>query len=130
MIKPDRCRPDNGLFRRNSTNLCDLLNEITHSKQEGTKKIPSIIPDRIEANPDNTEQGLAKMVLTLIEIIRKLLERQAIRRVEGGTLSEQEIERLGLTLMKLENKMDELKQHFQLTDDDLTIDLGPIGELM
>ncbi|MBU1635570.1 gas vesicle protein K [bacterium] len=70
------------------------------------------------------------MVLTLIEIIRKLLERQAIRRVEGGTLSEQEIERLGLTLMKLENKMDELKQHFQLTDDDLTIDLGPIGELM
>ncbi|MBU0713256.1 gas vesicle protein K, partial [bacterium] len=60
----------------------------------------------------------------------KLLERQAIRRVEGGTLSEQEIERLGLTLMKLENKMDELKQHFQLTDDDLTIDLGPIGELM
>ncbi|MBU0711766.1 gas vesicle protein K, partial [bacterium] len=57
------------------------------------------------------------MVLTLIEIIRKLLERQAIRRVEGGTLSEQEIERLGLTLMKLENKMDELKQHFQLTDD-------------
>ncbi|MBU1065639.1 gas vesicle protein K [bacterium] len=92
--------------------------------------MPSIIPDRIEANQDNTEQGLAKMVLTLIEIIRKLLERQAIRRVEGGTLSEQEIERLGLTLMKLENKMDELKQHFQLTDDDLTIDLGPIGELM
>ena len=97
---------------------------------EELEKIPSIIPDRIEANPDNAEQGLAKLVLTLIEIIRKLLERQAIRRVEGGTLSEQEIERLGLTLMKLENKMDELKQHFNLIDEDLTIDLGPLGELM
>jgi len=91
--------------------------------------ISNALPKRIEANPDNVESGLAKLVLTLIEIIRKLLEKQAIRRVESQTLSEEEIERLGLTLMKLEEKMGEMKVYFGLTDDDLTIDLGPLGEL-
>jgi len=76
------------------------------------------------------EKGLAKLVLTLIELIRKLLEKQAMRRVEAGSLSEEEIERVGETLMKLENKMDELKGIFGLKDEELNLNLGPLGDLM
>lgn len=86
-------------------------------------------PGRLNADPEGEDRGLAKLVLTVIELIRKLLERQALRRVDGGNLSEKEIERLGLALMRLEEKMAELKQQFGLQDDDLTIDLGPLGEL-
>jgi hypothetical protein len=85
---------------------------------------------RIEANPDNADSALAKLVLTLIELIRKLVEKQAIRRVEGGLLNDDEIERLGETLMKLEMKMEELKKTFNLSDEDLNINLGPLGDLM
>jgi len=69
-------------------------------------------------------------VLTLIEFIRRLLEKQAIRRVEGGDLSPQQIEDLGLALMKLEAKLNELKTQFGLEDEDLNIDLGPVGRLI
>lgn len=86
--------------------------------------------NRFNANPDNAESGLAQLVLTLVELIRKLVEKQAIRRVEGGSLSEEEIERLGETLMKLELKMEELKKVFNLRDEDLNINLGPLGDLM
>ncbi len=84
-------------------------------------------PNHIKANPENAENGLVKLVLILVELIRKLMERQALRRVDGGHLTEEEIERLGLTLLKLEEKMEELKKLFNLTDEDLTLDLGPIG---
>lgn len=73
---------------------------------------------------------MAKLVLTLVELIRKLLEKQAMRRVEGGSLSDEEIEKVGETLMKLENKMQELKQIFGLKDEELNINLGPLGDLM
>lgn len=89
----------------------------------------SLLPGRLNADPENPDKGLAKLVLTVIELIRKLLERQAVRRVEGGNLSQKEIERLGLALMRLEGKMVELKEQFGLQDDDLMIDLGPLGEL-
>ncbi|MHC1738716.1 MAG: gas vesicle protein K [Ignavibacteriaceae bacterium] len=85
---------------------------------------------RVSINPDNADSGLAKLVLTLIELIRKLIEKQAMRRVDGGTLTDEEIERLGETLMKLEMKMDELKKHFNLTAEDLNLNLGPLGDLM
>jgi len=85
---------------------------------------------RLKLTPDNADSGLAKLVLTLIELIRKLVEKQAMRRVDGGLLSDDEIERLGETLMKLEMKMEELKTHFNLTDRDLNLNLGPLGELM
>jgi uncharacterized protein Yka (UPF0111/DUF47 family) len=98
--------------------------------EEAAKSIEQAATNRINATPDNAEHGLAKLVLTLIELIRKLVEKQAIRRVEGGTLSDDEIERIGETLMKLENKMDELKKVFDLTDEDLNLDLGPLGDLM
>jgi hypothetical protein len=85
---------------------------------------------KLKLTPDNADSGLAKLVLTLVELIRKLVEKQAMRRVDGGTLSDEEIERLGETLMKLEMKMEELKKHFHLTDRDLNINLGPLGDLM
>lgn len=85
---------------------------------------------RINAEPERAEQGLAKLVLTLIELLRQLLERQAVRRVEAGSLSADEVERLGLTLMKLEAKMEELKSLFGLHDQDLNLNLGPFGDLL
>ena len=97
---------------------------------EEMEKIQDALPKRIDANPKNVEKGLAKLVLTLIELIRKLLEKQAMRRIEGGSLSDEEIEKIGLTLMKLENKMKELKNVFGLKDEELNINLGPLGDLM
>ena len=108
-----------------------LLNSVpVEEYQEAIERIENAATSRINATPENADHGLAKLVLTLIELIRKLVEKQAIRRVEGGTLSDDEIERLGETLMKLELKMDELKNVFNLTDEDLNIDLGPLGNLM
>ncbi|MEC5424502.1 gas vesicle protein K [Virgibacillus sp. C22-A2] len=85
---------------------------------------------RIQLDPESAEQGLAQLVLTVIELLRELVERQALRRVDGGTLTEQEIENLGVALMNLDVKMDELKEVFDLDDEDLNIDLGPLGNLL
>jgi len=93
-------------------------------------KIARTDESHIKLTPANADSGLAKLVLTLVELIRKLVEKQAMRRVDGGSLSDAEIERLGETLMKLEMKMEELKKHFNLTDRDLNINLGPLGDLM
>jgi hypothetical protein len=100
----------------------DFLDEIDTLK--------NIEDSRLSLTPDNADSGLAKLVLTLIELIRKLVEKQAMRRVDGGSLTDDEIERMGETLMKLEMKMEELKKHFNLTDRDLNINLGPLGDLM
>jgi hypothetical protein len=83
---------------------------------------------RINIDPGKAEEGLAKLVLTVVELIRQLAEKQAIRRVESGSLSSDEIARLGTTLMQLEKKMNELKEHFGI--DDLNINLGPLGNLV
>ena len=87
------------------------------------------LPERINADPERVEQGLARLVLTVVELLREVLEHQAIRRMEGGTLTDAEIERVGLALLKLNQRMDELKNVFGLTDEDLNIDLGPLGRL-
>jgi hypothetical protein len=89
-----------------------------------------VLPPRIDVDPDGVEQGLAKLVLTLIELLRQLLERQAVRRMEGGTLSDDEIERMGLALMRLEEKLHELAAHFGLRPEDLNISLGQLGSLL
>ncbi|MBI5050784.1 MAG: gas vesicle protein K [Nitrospirae bacterium] len=86
--------------------------------------------ERINIDPKNVEKGLAKLVLTLVELIRRLMEKQALRRIEGGSLTDKEIERIGETLMKLENKMQELKEIFGLKDEELNLKLGPLGDLM
>ncbi len=92
-------------------------------------EIASALPDRINADPERVEQGLARLVLTLIEVVRKVLEHQAVRRMDGGGLSDEEIERLGLALLKLDERMGQLKEVFGLSDEDLQIDLGPLGRL-
>lgn len=97
---------------------------------EQLSQVQRMRPQRIEANESNVEQGLAKLVLTLIELIRRLLEKQAIRRVEAESLSDEQIERMGETFLKLEEKMAELKATFGLHDEDLNLNLGPLGDLM
>jgi actin-like ATPase involved in cell morphogenesis len=97
---------------------------------EELRHVTEALPDRINIDSQSVEQGLAKLVLTLIELIRRLLEKQAIRRMEGGDLSPEQVEDLGLALMKLEEKMRELKTQFGLADEDLNLDLGPIGRLI
>lgn len=87
------------------------------------------LPERINADPAQVENGLARLVLTVIELLREILEHQAIRRMDGGTLSDEQVERLGLALLKLNERMEELKTIFGLTDEDLNIDLGPLGQL-
>jgi hypothetical protein len=87
------------------------------------------LPPRLNTDPDKVENGLAKLVLTLIEVLRKVLEHQAVRRMEGGHLSDAEIEKLGVALLRLNDRMQEMKGIFGLTDDDLQIDLGPLGRL-
>lgn len=84
---------------------------------------------QIRLNPENVRNGLMQLVLTLVELIRELLERQALRRIDGGSLTAEEIERLGATFLRLAEEMDRLKQQFGFTDNDLNLDLGPLGTL-
>ena len=88
------------------------------------------LPERLEASPDDIEAGVAKLVLTLVEFLRQVLEHQAVRRMEGGGLDEEEVERLGLALLRLQQRLDEIKIAFGLEDEDLNIDLGPLGRLL
>ena len=92
--------------------------------------LPEAFPRRVNADPEQVEKGLAQLVLTLVELLRQLMERQALRRMEGGTLSDEQIERLGDTFMKLDRRMQELIEHFGLEEGDLNLNLGPLGDLL
>ena len=105
-----------------------ISNEDDRLRESLTFAEPTI-PERISADPEAVENGLAKLVLSIIELVRRLLERQALRRMDGGNLTDEEIERLGSALMRLEEKMDEMKRVFNLTDDDLTLKLGSVKSL-
>jgi hypothetical protein len=85
---------------------------------------------RMQTSPESAEKDLSALVLALVELLRQLMERQAIRRVEQGTLSDEQVEKIGLTLMALEERMTELREHFGLTMEDLNLDLGPLGPLL
>lgn len=86
--------------------------------------------NRLNADPEKLQQGLAKLVLTLIELLRQLMEKQAMRRIENGTVGDEDIEKLGEAFMKLELRMIELRDAFGLTQEDLNLNLGPLGDLM
>lgn len=90
--------------------------------------VPAPAPRRVALDPDKVENGLAQLVLSLLELIRQLVEKQAMRRIEGGSLTDDQIEKLGDTLMRLERQMQDLKVHFNV--DSLNIDLGPLGPLI
>ena len=83
----------------------------------------------LRLQPENVRNGLAQLVLTLVELVRELLERQALRRIDAGSLTSGEVERLGATFLRLAEEVDNLKQYFGLTDEDLNLQLGPLGTL-
>jgi hypothetical protein len=102
---------------------------LTNEEQELRRALSfaeSVVPERIAADSEIVENGLAKLVLSIVELVRKLLEKQALRRMDAGNLTDEEIERLGNALMKLEEKMAELKRTFGLSDEDLNLKLGPV----
>lgn len=85
--------------------------------------------ERLEFDPKKTQQGLAKLALTLIHLLQKLMERQAIRRMEAGTLTVEQVEQVGQAFQRLDEQMEDLRKQFGLTEKDLNLDLGPLGEL-
>ncbi len=85
---------------------------------------------KAEVNPENVERGLAKLVLTLVDLLRKLMEKQALRRMDEGQLSDSEIERVGNTFFLLDERVEQLKKTFGLEGEELNLDLGPLGELL
>jgi len=91
---------------------------------------PHLLPQRLETNADSVERDLLALVLTIIELIRQLMERQALRRVDQGDLTDEQVEGLGQGLMRLEEAMDDLRERYGLSADDLNIDLGPLGTLL
>ena len=90
----------------------------------------SIGDRRIDADPESLERGLAQLVLTIVELLRQRMERQALRRVDGGGLTDEQVENLGRTFMELDKRMAELREQFGLTAEDLNLDLGPLGRLL
>ena len=108
------------------TDTPDIFSRIMSDMSE--KK--SVLPNHININQADVSKGLAKLVLTIIELLRELLERQAIRRIDSGILTREEVNNLGSTFMKLAEKMEELKSQFGLKTEDLNIDLGPLGKLL
>jgi hypothetical protein len=93
-------------------------------------EVTDALSRRVNADPESVEQGLAQLVLTIVDLLRELMERQALRRIDSGSLSEQQIEDLGRTFMLLQERMDELVEEFGLTREDLNLNLGPLGNLM
>jgi hypothetical protein len=94
------------------------------------ERLDGALRRRVNADRENLEKGLAQLVLTLIELLRQLMERQALRRIDGGSLTPDEVERLGETFMLLEERMNELKEAFEIEDEELNLDLGPLGRLI
>lgn len=88
------------------------------------------LPHRLETDPDAVQRDLVRLVLTVVELVRQLMERQALRRVDTGDLSDEQVERLGLALMRLEEAMTGLQERFDIDRRDLNLDLGPLGTLL
>ena len=93
-------------------------------------RLDDALSRRINADPENLERGLAQLVMTIVELLRQLMERQALRRIDGGTLSAEQVERLGQTFMELDKRMAELHEEFGLDEEDLNLNLGPLGNLL
>jgi hypothetical protein len=89
-----------------------------------------LLPQRIETDPESVQRDLLKLVLTIVELVRQLMEKQALRRVDAGDLTDDQIEALGTGLMHLEAAMRELRERYGLSKEDLNLDLGPLGSLL
>jgi hypothetical protein len=115
--------PDNGLTPEDIDYIGKLQKEIRRAEEN----IPKLID---LGSPRKTEQGLAKLILTLVELIRRLMEKEAYRRVKRGSLSSTEIQKLGLSLKAVKKKIEEIQMIFGIADEELNLDLGPLGNLM
>lgn len=127
---------------RHPTVRPDLDSETTSIRPEEdrgrgrARTTPGLVPagrrpaDRLDIASDDVGKGLIRLVLTVVELLRELMERQAIRRMDGGGLSEEEIDRLGRALERLAERMEDLKEMFGLNDEDLRLELGPLGDLL
>jgi hypothetical protein len=105
------------------------LRELEALRSELKQRTTRAALSRWNANPEDVQKSVAQLVLALVEFLRKLLERQAIRRMENGTLSEEEVEKIGVALMRLEETVHELAARFGLRPEELNLDLGPLGRL-
>ena len=106
------------------------VEDFPQAMQSGCLSAPSLKAPRLSLNPENAKNGLARLVLTLIKLLHELLERQAMRRVDSGSLTKPQIERLGITLMRQSEEIERLRKTLGLGEDDLNIDLGPFGKLV
>lgn len=104
------------------------VREIESLREELETRRGELLP-RWNANPEDVQKSVAQLVLALVEFLRKLLERQAIRRMEAETLSPEEVERIGLALMRLEETVHDMARQFGLDPSELNLDLGPLGRL-
>ena len=105
------------------------VREIESLREELERKAADLVPARWNADPEEVQRSVAKLVLTLVEFLRQLFEKQTIRRMEEGTLDAAQTESLGIALMKLEETVKELAGRFGLEPSDLNLDLGPLGRL-
>jgi hypothetical protein len=103
--------------------------ELEALREELELRVKKAAVPRWNADPEDVQRSVAKLVLALVEFLRKLLEKQAIRRMDAGTLSSDEVERIGVALMRLEETVHELARRFGLDPEDLNLDLGPLGRL-
>ena len=125
---PARARPRS---RRLPKSIASIeLQEVESLRTEIERLRRSGGPSRWNADPDEVRRSVLKLVLTLVEFIRQLLERQAIRRMEVGTLSDEETEAVGLALMRLEETIRDLSTQFGIAPEELNLDLGPVGKLV
>jgi hypothetical protein len=111
--------------------LDDFARELgMHGSLGGEGSNTQLLPRRIDADQTTVEKDLAKLVLTLVDLVRRLMERQAARRVNAGSLTDDEVERMGETFLRLDRRMEELRTAFGLERDDLDVNLGPIRDLL
>ena len=121
-----------GMARVESESISDFA-RVMHSDAGAAAGHPqSELPARLRLNldPDEVKNGLGQLVLTLVKLLHELLERQAIRRIDAGSLTEEQIERLGLTLMRQAEEIERLRKEFGLDEEDLNLDLGPLGKVL
>jgi hypothetical protein len=117
-------------MRRRRAVVAMKARDLTSLRRELRRRTRAAAPPRWNADPDEVQRAVVKLVLTLVEFLRRLLEKQAIRRMEGGTLTPEEVEAVGLALMRLDETIRALGRQFGLTPEDLGLDLGPLGRLL
>ena len=122
-------RPPKVVAKTGALTLTEVA-ELEDLRQELERTAATASPLRWNADPDDVQRSVAQLVLTLVEFVRKLLERQAIRRMEAGTLTDEQTEDVGRALMKLEETVRDIAAKFGIPPDDLNLDLGPVGKLM